>query len=144
MEVEIEVKKVLDVKYLKCRIGARYWEDATVNGVEDTDGDLIPLRNGEYWCPTIELETGIIQNWTSGVTADIHYKSCDENEFTLLDQDNNVLHKQNSYVPDFLAINDDSFGDYVIMTVEGNGQIKDWDSKKIDFESFFNMDFNKQ
>ena len=30
------------VKYLRAECGVRYWEDATVNGVEDTDGKLIP------------------------------------------------------------------------------------------------------
>jgi len=33
--------------HLKVKCGARYWEDATVNGVEDTEGLLIPLRD-EY------------------------------------------------------------------------------------------------
>lgn len=29
--------KSVEVKYLRARCGVRYWEDATVNGEEDTD-----------------------------------------------------------------------------------------------------------
>lgn len=141
MIIELKTTKTVDVKYIKCSIGARYWEDGTVNDEEDTNGDLIPLREGDYWCPIIDLDTGIIKDWPSGTTADVHYKSCDDNEFTLLDSEMNVLHMQNSYVPDFLAINDDSFGDYVIMEIEENGQITDWDSSKVDLYDFLSMDF---
>jgi hypothetical protein len=52
-----------NVKYLQCKLGVRYWEDAIVNGVEDTEGTLIPLRNGDYWQIVIEFDTVIIQNW---------------------------------------------------------------------------------
>lgn len=34
------------VKYLRARCGVRYWEDGTVNGVQDDDGSRIPCRNG--------------------------------------------------------------------------------------------------
>ena len=63
----------------------RYWEDATVNGVEDTDGALIPLRFGDCWMPIIELDTGRVRDWPEGTTADIHYKVCDAGEYELLD-----------------------------------------------------------
>lgn len=142
MNVQITKKESVDVKYLKCSIGARYWEDSSVNGEEDTNGDLIPLREGDYWCPIIDLDTGIIKDWPNDKTADIHYKSCDDNHFELLDSEMNSVHSQNSYVPDFLAINDDSFGDYVIFEIEENGQIKDWGSKKIDLEHFMSMAFS--
>lgn len=29
---------------LKVEAGVRYWEDATVNGIEDVDGALIPCK----------------------------------------------------------------------------------------------------
>lgn len=142
MNLELKTTKTVNVKYLKCSIGARYWEDGSVNGQEDTNGDLIPLRIGDYWCPIIDLDTGLIKDWPSDKAASVHYKSCDDNEFSLLDSDFNVLHTQNSYVPDFLAINDDSFGDYVIMEINSDGQIIDWDSKKVDLYDFLSMDFN--
>ena len=142
MQVVLTKTQTYDVKYLKCSIGARYWEDSSVNGEEDTNGDLIPLRDGDYWCPIIDLDTGIIQDWPEGTTASIHYKSCDDNEFQLWGTDKNIIHTQNSYVPEFLAINDDSFGDYVIMEIEANGQITDWNPINVDLENLISRAFN--
>jgi hypothetical protein len=34
--------------HLHVKAGVRYWEDATVNGEEDTDGSFIPFRNEDY------------------------------------------------------------------------------------------------
>ena len=62
---------------LRVSAGVRYWEDASVNGVEDTDGTLIPFRKGDLWCPIIDLETGQIYDWPAGANAYIHYKVCD-------------------------------------------------------------------
>ena len=62
MKIELTVKKEFEVKTLLVEAGVRYWEDATVNGVEDENGDLIPCRfNGsDLWKPIIDIETGII------------------------------------------------------------------------------------
>mgnify|MGYP000150305495 CR=1 FL=1 len=61
-----KVEKEIEIRFLKVKCGVRYWEDGKVNGVEDTGGDLIPLREGDYWCPLIEVDTGIIQDWAKG------------------------------------------------------------------------------
>jgi hypothetical protein len=127
-EVEVEVKK------LKVRAGARYWEDATVNGVEDTEGNLIPCREGDDFCPIIDLETGVILNWEQGKTADIHYKVCDDGDYYVLDvNDEVVLHKE-GYVIDSLAIEDEGYGDYIIIKVDENGFINNW---KFDVSDFY-------
>lgn len=133
MKAEIKVKKEVNFTHLKVKCGARYWEDATVNGVEDTEGNLIPLRDGDYWCPTIDIETGIIQNWPKGTTADIHYKCCDDGDYWLIADDGFELKRPGYYVPDILDIYDESFGEYVILKIDKNGQIKDWPKEhKID------------
>ena len=54
MKVKLKIEKELEVKYLQVKAGARYWEDTIVDGVEDTEGSLIPCREGDYWCPLIE------------------------------------------------------------------------------------------
>lgn len=126
MKIEIKVPKIVEVTHLKVKCGARYWEDATVNGIEDTNGDLIPLREGDYWCPTIDIETGIIKDWPKGTKANVHYKCCDDGDYWLINNDGFELKRPGYYVPSILDIYNDSFGDYVILNIDENGQIADW------------------
>lgn len=126
MKVQINIPKEVDFTKLKARIGARYWEDATVNGVEDTEGDLIPLRNGDDWCITIDLESGVIQDWPQGTTANVHYKCCDDGDYWLLADDGTELKYPGYYVPRILDLTKEGFGDYVIMDIDENGKIANW------------------
>lgn len=135
MKVELTVKKEFDVKYLLAEIGARYWEDTEVDGVEDTEGALIPCRDGDAWKPLIDLETGIIVNWEKGKTAKTHYKSCDSNIFKLLDENKNVIAEIDGYVIDMMCPVGEGYGDYVIMNIDANGKIEDFST---DFEPFQN------
>ena len=109
--------------YLRCRCGVRYWEDATVNGVRDVDGSRIPCRNGDGWCPVIDLRTGQIEGWPAGTVADIHYKVCDDGDYSLLADDRRVIASIDGYVPEILSPKSPGYGDYVIMNVGPDGVI---------------------
>ena len=137
MKVKINKKVEIEVAYLKVRAGVRYWEDATVNGIEDSDGYLIPCREGDNWCPIIEVETGKIINWKQGVTADIHYKVCDDGDYYLLNKDQNLELEKDGYVLDCLSIDDNGYGDYIILKVDENGFINNWKFNQNDIESDF-------
>jgi hypothetical protein len=126
MKVKLKIEKEFEVKYLFAKCGARYWEDATVNECEDTEGTLIPFRNGDYWEPLIELETGVIRNWPKGTTADIHYKVCDDGEYTLLNEDYEHIKTIEGYVPDIMCPEGDGYGDYVKMRIDQDGKIQNW------------------
>jgi hypothetical protein len=120
---EIEV----DVRTLKVAADVRYYEDATVNGVADVDGLLIPCKSGKTWMPEIDIASGMIKNWEQGKTADIHYKVCDAGSYYLLDeQGKEVLSIENDYVPDCMCPEERGYGDYIIMTVDESGFIKGW------------------
>lgn len=134
MKVTFTTKQAVPVRYLQAKCGVRYWEGATVNGVEDTEGALIPCREGDYWCPLIDLETGQILNWTPGVTADIHYKICDDGEYALLDEAKNEVRRIDGYVPAMLSPKDSGYGDYVIMDVSAEGAIQGWKADLSGFE----------
>lgn len=112
--------------YLQAECGVRYWEDARVNGVEDADGSLIPLRVQDTWRPLITLATGQIEGWPGGTTADIHYKVCDDGKYALLDADREALRTIEGYVPKMLSPGGRGYGDYVIMTVGPDGLIEGW------------------
>jgi len=134
MKIEITETVVKDVKYLKASCGVRYWEDGKVNGVEDTDGSLIPCRRNDCWEPTIDLETGIITNWEAGKTAKIHYKVCDAGVYTLLDDINvPVKRLDDSYVISSMSPGGPGYGDYVIMNINEYGKIDNWKANLSDF-----------
>lgn len=135
MSITIELNQTVakGVQYLKAECGVRYWEDGEVNGVEDEDGNLIPLRVGDTWVPTIDLETGIIQGWPDGTTADVHYKVCDDGQYSLLDADRNVIRSIEGYVPPMMSPGGSGYGDYVIMKIGPDGKIENW---AVDLEYF--------
>lgn len=134
MRLELKVTKEFDVKFLGVSAGVRYWEDATVNGVEDEEGELMPFINGEYWEPIIDVEKGIILDWPKGMTADIHYKVCDDGRYTLLDEKHDLIASVDGYVIDMLCPEGGGYGDYIIMHVDGDGNIKDFEANFDDFK----------
>lgn len=134
MKIEIKETKEVDVRYLKAECGVRYWEDGEVNGSEDTDGELIPCRVRDSWCPTIDLDTGIINDWPTGTTASVHYKVCDAGIYKLLDADKNVIREIDGYVPGMMSPGGSGYGDYVIMTIGEDGKIENWNPSLEEFE----------
>lgn len=134
MKTTIKIEKEVTIKKIAVKAGVRYWEDAKVDGVEDVDGNLIPCRKDEYWCPVIDIDSGIILNWRKGVTADIHYKVCDDGSYYLKDEEGeDILCIENDYVPKIMSPEENGYGDYIIMKVLANGQIVNW---QIDIEDF--------
>lgn len=127
MKTKIKVEKEVELKTLVVKAGVRYWEDATVNGEEDTDGNLIPCRDGDLWCPIIDFDSGVIINWKQGVAAEVHYKVVDAGFYYIHDADFNVvLSREYNYVPDILCPKEEGYGDYIIMDIDENGQIANW------------------
>ena len=127
--------------WLQVDAEVRYWEDATVNGDEDTEGDLIPLKQGNRWVPVIRLADGFIAGWPQGVSADIHYKVCDQGEYFLINAALQRVSKYRSYyVTDMLSVGDDGYGDYIILKVNGDGFIEGWTRPVIDEEMWEPID----
>lgn len=135
MKQTITVKHDVEITTAECEILARYFEDACVDGVpDDSEHPVMPCvksldcykRKVMAWCPVINLDEGRITNWTKGVTASIHYKSCDENTVTLFSDEGNPVKVYEGYVPKFLSPKENGYGDYVIMDIDGEGYIKDF------------------
>lgn len=136
MKITLKIEKEFDAKFLQVEAGIRYWEDATINGLEDEEGELIPCRVGDDWQPLIELETGKIINWEIGKTANIHYKVCDDGEYVLLDEfEHEIKRLKNCYVINDLSIGESGYGDYIIMSIDENGVIKDWSPTLEEFQN---------
>lgn len=114
----------------------RYPEDAEVNGQdEDNDNPKMPMlafEGIEYgmkkwvWHIAIDAKSGKIDDWPEGVTASTHYKVCDRCKVDI-----KGVPPYDEYVPDFLAIDDNGYGDYIMLTINGDGTIKGWDEKRV-------------
>lgn len=126
-------------KYIEVIAEVRYWEDATVNGKEDHDGAMIPMREGNSWRPTISLSDGQVIGWPEGVIADIHYKVCDQGQYWLLGEDMflRLAKWKDDYVPgDFLCHGDSGWGYYIIFKVGADGFVEGWKSPEIKTEQW--------
>lgn len=136
MKTIIKVKKEIEIKTLLLNAQVRYWKDSIINGENDTpNGDNIPCKENDSWCPEIDIDSGKILNWEIGKEADLHYKVCDCCSWDILDEnDNIVFSKQGQYVPDTLCPKEKGYGDYIIMEIDPQGYIKDWDFKIKDFK----------
>lgn len=128
MKIKIKKSVEYDATLLKVKAGVRYWEDAEVDGVVDFEGVLIPCRNEDYWEPVINIDTGVITNWQQGKNADIHYKVCDKGIYELLTSDGETIISINGYVPHIMCPGGSGYGDYIIMCVDENGNIENFEA----------------
>ena len=105
----------------------RYPEDAEVNGVrEDNDNPKMPFlvhddKYADGWCWKLDIDivTGEIIGWPKDVRSRVWYKVCDCCGVKYGGKE------YYDYVPDFLSIDQDGYGDYIYITIEG-GKIKNW------------------
>jgi hypothetical protein len=118
---------VKEAKTLIVQAGVRYWDDATINGIKETeDGLNTPCKESDIWRLVIDIDTGVIVNWTQGTTASVHYKVCDAGSYIILDEFGNPILEKKGYVPDILDLTRHSYGDYIILDIKENGQIAGW------------------
>lgn len=165
MKITINKPREEELRYLKATMGVRYWVDCdysndngnTWNGdFEDTDEESdrimkltpcvvrkdIGYRESNYWEIIIDLDEGKVLNWPKDFCLRTHYKVCDDGEYVFLDKDMNEVvnitkEYEQYYVPDFLAIGDHGYGDYVYLDIDGNGNIIDFGEMKEKIEEFF-------
>lgn len=125
MKIDVTVKKEIDVVYLQVDAGVRHYEDSIING-EEGNMDNTPCVENSRWCPLIHIETGQIINWDMGVTAEIHYKVCDSGKYSLLDENKEIVITTEGYVPSIMSPKGNWYGDYIIMDVDEDGFIDNW------------------
>ena len=149
MKITILKPVEFEAKFLKVKAGVRYPEDSEFIEVnmdedgkpytnyisDDEENPKMPFMEVEYdkyghksfyWQPTIDPENGVIINWPKGVKAHVFYKVCDDFRCTISDENDNEVLQYKGYVPEFMAIEDEGYGDYIDMVVDGNGTIKGW------------------
>lgn len=148
MKVIVNRPVELDIKTLFVKAHVRYPEDSTLRHLpeydwieDDADQPKMPCMSyvdckyeGWYWCPAIDLATGRIINWKQGVSASISYKVVDEFECYITDTDDKIVTRYEGYVPSFMSITDEGYGDYVYLDIDENGMIADWSFTDRDFK----------
>ncbi len=101
---------------IKCEMAVRYEE-------EDIPNDF-PLRKGDMWIGTVDVDTGVIRDWPAGKSGQMHMKVCDEGTYALIGPDGEVISKrENDYVPGCIP---GEYGDYVEFDIDANGKIARW------------------
>ena len=101
---------------IKCEMAVLYKE-------EDIPNDF-PLRKGDMWTGTVDIETGIIRDWPAGKAGSMRMKVCDEGTYTLLGKNGVVLARRaNYYVPSCIP---GEYGDYVKFDIDEVGKIANW------------------
>jgi hypothetical protein len=115
-------------EYLEVQAYIKDWPYAIVNDVSDKNGDLIPCRQGNAWCPVIRLIDGCVMGWPQGIKANISYKVRDMGEYWLQDSQNKRIAKWTyRHVPnDFLCHGDNGYSDYILLKVDADGLIIGW------------------
>ena len=148
MKVIVNRPIEIDIKTLFVKAHVRYPEDSMIQegpddawGEDDANQPKMPCMSyvdykyeGWYWCPVIDLATGRIKNWKQGVRASISYKVVDEFECYITDADDKIVTRYEGYVPSFMAITDEGYGDYVYLEIDENGMIADWSFTDRDFK----------
>lgn len=126
-------------KFLKIKAKVRYWDDAKINGREDASGESVPFKFGEFFSPLIDLEKGVVVDWPIGTVADFHFKVCDSGSYFLLNGDGVEIGQIiNDYVPSGVCHGDNGYGDYIIFSVNTDGEIVGY-KNKIDQLEFFEV-----
>jgi len=165
--MKIKRKTIIEqnIRYLRATMGVRYWVDCEYsddNGktwnkdFEDTDEESerimkltpcvvrkdIGYGPSDYLELVIDLEKGKVLNWREGFCLNTSYKVCDDGEYIFFDENmdeavNITKEYEQYYVPDFLALEDSGYGDYVYIDIDGQGNIKNFDKMKSEIQEYF-------
>lgn len=123
----------IEVVAIKCELAVRYEEEDIPN--------YFPLRHGDMWIGTVDIDTGVIRDWPQGKAGSMHMKVCDEGTYTLLGpKGEEIVCLVEEYVPHCIPGDD---GDYVQFDIDETGKVIGWDmycTKYNISESFFRGD----
>lgn len=133
-----------EAKFLEVRVPIEFWEEANIDCFPDLKG-RVPFRDGDFWAPVIELDNGRIEGWPVGVLVETMYKVRDSGEYWLLNEGRKRIAKlKDRYVPACLAIGENGWGDYLILTIGENGYVQDWQAPALEQSAWEAVDAQVQ
>lgn len=136
MKMNVYIKSEINVKTLHAKVYPIFIEDASVNGDDELENDpKMPFVKFDdqikeyFWEVNIDIDNGQIIDWPQGTTASLNYKVCDEGTYELYDEKDKFISSMDGYVPSIMCPKEEGYGDYIIMDIDENGFIQDWNVK---------------
>lgn len=137
MKVTINRPTEVNVVMMLVNAVVRHPEDAytritgTSQWVEENPNEpsmpyLYKDGNMYYWRPVIDLDNGQILNWPKDKEAKLCYKVVDEFNCILHDSNGNCVSEYDDYVPRCMQLDEEGYGDYIYITIDSEGYIKNW------------------
>lgn len=127
MKKTVKMEKVIEISAVGIVVPVNYEE-------EDIPNDF-PMRNGDTWKATVDIDTGVIEGWPIGKTGRLHMKVCDGGTYSLIGSAGEVLAVRNQeYVPH--GVIPGEYGDYIDLQIDATGKITNW-PKNPDVGVFF-------
>jgi hypothetical protein len=116
MTIKTMVEKEVEFDAIRCALHVRHGEEVIPND--------FPLRNGDMWNATIDIATGKIRDWPSGMKMQaVYMKVVDEGCYYLLAGDKIIAALDQEYVPGCIP---GEYGDYVDFKIAPDGTIDRW------------------
>lgn len=85
------------------------------------------------------VEDGVSKPWESGEVY-IGFKVVDMGNYILMGNGREIFRKDYEYVPEFLQIEENGWGDYIEIVIEKDGKVRGWgDLRKRQVFSFFHV-----
>jgi hypothetical protein len=131
IKVNLEVKKEVDIKFVKISIPICE---------KDVSHDF-PLEFDDVWIGVVDIETGVVQYWEEGCEGTLYAKVVDRGSYSLMDANENEICVFEGYVPNQLLPPIKGYGDYIELIIDENGKITNW-YEKPSLEDFEYADFS--
>lgn len=125
-EVEIEACLIDVDAHVRYPEDSSYWDKNDIEHECDNEKPEIPCFDDHNWKPIININTGKIINWDAPIKCHLFAKVCDEFKCKIKGLNSEDIITYEGYVPSFMAIEDNGYGDYIDMIVEEDGTIKNW------------------
>jgi len=116
MKATIYVPTEVEIKTVRVEI--------PIDDEEDIPKDF-PMRIGNLWIATIDIDHGQIMGWTQGKTGSFCIKVVDGGSYFLEDEKGKtILSIEDGYVPNALLPGE--YGDYLELEIDETGMITNW------------------
>lgn len=122
----------IEIQFIRVVLPVRFGEEQMAHDA--------PLRTGNTWEATIDIESGKILDWEQGKTLNFYLKVVDMGFYYLLSPGKETVGSiLGGYVPDCLP---EEYGDYVDFEIGESGFIANWKvAANMDFSAFFASPF---
>lgn len=126
MKTKVKAVQEIEIKSIIINVPVRYEE-------EDIPYDF-PMRHGDQWSATVDIDTGQIQGWPQGKVGHLYMKVVDGGSYNLVGDQGQTLATRQDYVPHGIVPGE--YGDYIDLKINEHGVITNW-PKNPDVSAFF-------